>query len=87
MSARVVGHHSTGYTESATNCRQDAGEDPALSVLDRFLCFVIFLKNFLRAHPSRRWCATLVIIRPISHHCPIVIGGIHLETENLITEN
>lgn len=81
MRARVVGHHSTGYTKSATNCRQHAGEDPALSVLDWFLRFVIFLEYFLRAHPSRRWCATLVIIRPISHHCPVVIGGIHLEID------
>jgi len=78
MRAGIIGHHSAGYAESAANGRQHAGKDPALSILDRLLCLVILLKYLLRAHPPGGRSAALVIVRPISHHRPVVVGGIHL---------
>jgi len=81
MRTWIVSYYPTGYTESTTNRRQHTGEDPALSVLDRFLRLVILLKYFLRTHPSCRWCTAPVIVRPISQHRPIVIRRIHLETD------
>lgn len=82
--AGIIGHHSAGYTESAANRRQDTGEDPALPVFDRLLCPVILLEYLLRAHPSRRRGAALIIVRPISHHRPVVVRGIHLQQPDTV---